>query len=322
MDKAQQDALKKAAGIEAAKIVKNGMMVGLGTGSTVRFLVDELGRRVKEEGLSFTGVTTSRRTQEQAEGYGIKILDINDVDHIDVTIDGSDEVDKNFNGIKGGGAALLWEKIVAINSDKIVWIVDASKVVDTIGKFPLPVEVIPFGSAQVIRKFEKRGYKPVLRLDSDGKEVRTDENNFVVDLHLERIDHPQELAKDLIETVGVVEHGLFLNMVDTVIVGDPNGPRTLTNPNKQTAYLNLTNHFPRMYVKSTVLRTFSGNFLHSSIIAVFNRNKKKALEKSNAFKSVTCPNGQARQTATTYADDESYAAVCGASSCSSACGAS
>ncbi|MDK6338518.1 ribose-5-phosphate isomerase A, partial [Escherichia coli] len=89
-----------------------------------------------------------------AEGYGIKILDINDVDHIDVTIDGSDEVDKNFNGIKGGGAALLWEKIVAINSDRIVWIVDASKVVDTIGKFPLPVEVIPFGSAQVIRKFE------------------------------------------------------------------------------------------------------------------------------------------------------------------------
>ena len=232
MDKAQQDALKKAAGIEAAKIVKNGMMVGLGTGSTVRFLVDELGRRVKEEGLSFTGVTTSRRTQEQAEGYGIKILDINEVDHIDVTIDGSDEVDKNFNGIQGGGAALLWEKIVDINSDRIVWIVDASKVVDTIGKFPLPVEVIPFGSAQVIRKFEKRGYKPVLRLDADGKEVRTDENNFVVDLHMERIEHPQELAKDLIETVGVVEHGLFLNMVDTVIVGDPNGPRTLTNPNK------------------------------------------------------------------------------------------
>ena len=84
----------------------------------------------------------------------------------------------------------------------------------------------------MIRKFEKRGYKPVLRLDPDGKEVRTDENNFVVDLHLERIEHPQELAKDLIETVGVVEHGLFLNMVDTVIVGDPNGPRTLTNPNK------------------------------------------------------------------------------------------
>ncbi len=148
MDKAQQDALKKAAGIEAAKLIQNGMIAGLGTGSTVRFLVDELGRRVQEEGLEFTGVTTSRRTQEQAEGYGIKIVDIDDVDHIDVTIDGADEVDKNFNGIKGGGAALLWEKIVATNSNKIVWIVDESKVVDTIGKFPLPVEVIPFGASR------------------------------------------------------------------------------------------------------------------------------------------------------------------------------
>jgi len=228
MDKAQQDALKKAAGIEAAKLIQSGMIAGLGTGSTVRFLVDELGRRVKEEGLEFTGVTTSRRTQEQAEGYGIKIVDIDDVDHIDVTIDGADEVDKDFNGIKGGGAALLWEKIVATNSNKIVWIVDESKVVDTIGKFPLPVEVIPFGAGQV----ESRGYKPVLRLDAEGQPVRTDENNYVVDLHLERIDHPEDLAEDLITTVGVVEHGLFLHMVDQVIVGDPNGPRVMTNSNK------------------------------------------------------------------------------------------
>ena len=154
------------------------------------------------------------------------------MDHIDVTIDGADEVDKNSNGIKGGGAALLWEKIVATNSNQIVWIVAESKVVDTIGKFPLPVEVIPFGAGHVIKKFEARGYKPVLRLDADGKEVRTDENNFVVDLHLERIDHPQELAEGLINTVGVVEHGLFLNMVDKVIVGDPNGPRVMTNANK------------------------------------------------------------------------------------------
>ena len=220
MDKAQQDALKKAAGIEAAKLIQNGMIAGLGTGSTVRFLVDELGRRVKEEGLEFTGVTTSRRTQEQAEGYGIKIVNIDDVDHVDVTIDGA------------GGAALLWEKIVATNSNKIVWIVDESKVVDTIGKFPLPVEVIPFGAGQVVKKFEAKGYKPVLRLDANGAPVRTDENNYVVDLHLERIDHPQELAQDLITTVGVVEHGLFLNMVDQVIVGDPNGPRVMDNPNK------------------------------------------------------------------------------------------
>ena len=232
MDKTEQDRLKKAAGIEAAKLVENGMTAGLGTGSTVRFFVDELGRRVKEEGLEFTGVTTSRRTREQAEGYGIRIVDIDQVDHIDVTIDGADEVDKDFNGIKGGGAALLWEKIVAVNSRRIVWIVDESKVVDTIGRFPLPVEVIPFGERHILDRFKERGYHPVLRMDGQGQPVLTDEHNHIIDLHLERIEHPQDLAQDLITTVGVVEHGLFLNMVDTVIVGDPNGPRVMTNANK------------------------------------------------------------------------------------------
>ena len=232
MDKTEQDRLKMAAGIEAAKLIENDMIVGLGTGSTVRFFVDELGRRVQEEGLTFTGVTTSLRTKEQAEGYGITIVDVDDVDHIDITIDGADEVDKNFDGIKGGGAALLWEKIVATNSRQIVWIVDESKVVDTIGRFPLPVEVIPFGERHVLDRFKERGYEPVLRLDDQGQPVLTDEHNHVIDLHMEKIEHPEDLAQDLITTVGVVEHGLFLNMVDTVIVGDPNGPRVMTNSNK------------------------------------------------------------------------------------------
>lgn len=232
MDQETQNRLKKEAGIKAAQLVENGMVAGLGTGSTVRYFVDELGRRVQEEGLTFTGVTTSVRTKEQAEGYGIKIVDVDDVESIDMTVDGADEVDKNFDGIKGGGAALLWEKIVAINSKKIVWIVDQSKVVDTIGHFPLPVEVIPFGADHVIKKFEVKGYKPVLRLKDDGSPVLTDEKNYVVDLHMEKIEHPQELAQDLITTVGVVEHGLFLNMVDTVIVGAEGEPRVLTNPNK------------------------------------------------------------------------------------------
>ena len=232
MDQELQNKLKKEAGIKAAQYVKDGMVVGLGTGSTVRYLVDELGRRWQEEGLRFTGVTTSRRTTAQAESYGIKIVDIDDVDHMDLTIDGADEVDKNFNGIKGGGAALLWEKIVATNSHHYIWIVDHSKQVDTIGKFPLPVEVIPFGVGHVIKQFETKGYKPVLRLDKEGKPVLTDENDYIVDLHLERIDNPEALAADLINTVGVVEHGLFLNMVDEVIVGNEGEPLVLTNPHK------------------------------------------------------------------------------------------
>ena len=223
---------KQMAGYEAAKYVKDGMLVGIGTGSTAYYLIEKLGQRVKEEGLKIKCVSTSDASTEQAKSLGIELLDTNDAPELDICIDGVDEVDPQFNGIKGGGAALLWEKIVAINSNKVVWIVDQSKVVDTIGKFPLPVEVIPFGNGQVIRKFEAKGYKPTLRLDADGKPVLTDENGYVVDLHLGRIDHPQELAEDLIHTVGVVEHGLFLNMVDQVIVGDPAGPRTLINPNK------------------------------------------------------------------------------------------
>ena len=156
MDKAQQDALKKAAGIEAAKLIQNGMIAGLGTGSTVRFWSTSSVVASRRKASSSRASPPPAAPGEQAEGYGIKIVNIDDVDHIDVTIDGADEVDKNFNGIKGGGAALLWEKIVATNSNKIVWIVDESKVVDTIGKFPLPVEVIPFGAGRSSRSLRPR----------------------------------------------------------------------------------------------------------------------------------------------------------------------
>ena len=223
MDKAQQDALKKAAGIEAAKLIQNGMIAGLGTGSTVRFLVDELGRRVKEEGLEFTGVTTSRRTQEQAEGYGIKIVDIDDVDHIDVTIDGADEVDKNFNGIKGGGAALLWEKIVATNSNKIVWIVDESKVVDTIGKFPLPVEVIPMAREHVARQLARLGGTPVLR-----EGFVTDNGNVILDVKGLSITDPKGLEAQINQITGVVTNGLFaLRPANLLLLGTPDGVRQI-----------------------------------------------------------------------------------------------
>lgn len=221
-----QNELKAQVGAEAVKYIKDGMIVGLGTGSTVRYMVDALGKRVKEEGLNIVGVTTSNRTTKQAESLGITIRDIDDVDHIDLCIDGADEVDDDFNGIKGGGGALLWEKIVNNASEKKIWIVDQSKLVHRIGKFGVPVEVIPFGAQHVFNRFEKAGYNPQWRMDGDQR-YRTDEHNFIIDLKVGEISDPHALAEDLIHTVGVVEHGLFLNRVDMVIVGRDNGPEVL-----------------------------------------------------------------------------------------------
>lgn len=219
--------LKQQAGIEAAKHVKDGMIVGLGTGSTAKYMVDEIGRRVKEENLSITGVTTSKQTQQQAHSLNIPLKSIDDVSHVDLTIDGADEIDQSFHGIKGGGAALLFEKIVATYSKKSIWIVDESKLVKQLGSFPLPVEVIPYGSQQLITLFANKGFEPTFRLLTDGKPLITDAGHYIIDLHLKKIDQPIVLGEYLDRLVGVVEHGLFLNTVSTVIVGTPQGPKTL-----------------------------------------------------------------------------------------------
>ena len=211
--------IKKLVGIEAAKFVKDGMIVGLGTGSTAAFFVEELGRRVAQENLQITGVTTSSVTSEQAKRLGIALKDIDDVAYIDLTVDGADEVDLDLNGIKGGGAALLMEKIVATYSKDYIWIADDSKMVKHLGAFPLPVEVVTFGSGQVFRLFETLGFNPRLRVDANDAAVVTDMGNYIIDLHMKEIKEPQRLAKLLDETVGVVEHGLFNDMVKTVIVG-------------------------------------------------------------------------------------------------------
>lgn len=222
-----QDELKAQTGRESVKYIKSDMIVGLGTGSTVRYMVDELGKQVQEGKLTdIIGVTTSTRTAKQARDLGITIKDIDDVDHIDLCIDGADEVSDDFQGIKGGGGALLWEKIVANASNKIIWIVDESKLVHKLGKFPLPVEVIPFGAQLVFNRLEKKGYRPSWRMDGDHKFL-TDEKNYIIDLHLEEIDHPMQLADELIHMVGIVESGLFLNRVNDVIVGTQDGPKVL-----------------------------------------------------------------------------------------------
>ena len=223
-----QNELKKLVGEKSVEFVENHMTLGLGTGTTVKYMVDALGKRVKNEKLEVVGVTTSARTAEQAESLGIPLKSVDEVDHIDLTIDGADEISADFQGIKGGGAALLFEKIVAINSDKVMWIVDESKLSQKLGSFPLPVEVIPYGSRKVFQRFEKKGLNPKFRVDPATQElIRTDSNNFVIDLYFKEIDDPHSLASYLINQVGVVEQGLFLDMVNTVIVGRQNGPEVI-----------------------------------------------------------------------------------------------
>jgi ribose 5-phosphate isomerase A len=213
------DNLKKLVGDKAATFVKDGMVVGLGTGSTAACFVAALGRRIVEENLKIVGVTTSNATRRQARALGIPLRDIDEIEKIDLTVDGADEIDAALNGIKGGGAALLMEKIVATYSKDYLWIVDESKLVSQLGAFPLPVEVVTFGSDQLCRFFEKQGFKPAFRLADNGERLLTDMGNYIIDLHLTTIKSPAQLAHLLDQTVGVVEHGLFNDMVKTVIVG-------------------------------------------------------------------------------------------------------
>lgn len=219
--------LKEQVGIKAAEFVTDGMIVGLGTGSTAYYFVAELGRRIKEEGLKITAVTTSSVTYEQAEGLGIPLKAIDDVEVVDLTVDGADEVDPALNGIKGGGGALLMEKIVATNSKDCIWIVDESKQVETLGAFKLPVEVLQYGAENLFRHFEKKGYSPAYR-EKDGQRFVTDQGNFIIDLDLKVIPDAEALAEELDRTVGVVDHGLFLGMVSKVIVGTPEGPKIIS----------------------------------------------------------------------------------------------
>jgi len=219
--------LKQMVGIESAKYVKDGMTVGLGTGSTAYFMVEEIGRRIKEEGLTITGVTTSKATEKQALGLGIPLKSIVEVDYVDITIDGADEISNDFQGTKGGGAALLFEKIVATNSKENIWIVDESKMVTHLGAFPLPVEVIPYGSEQIFKKMKENNLNPSFRLTETGEKLLTDSDNYIIDLHLEKIEAPTELAAWLDTQVGVVEHGLFLDITNRVIIGTSEGVKTI-----------------------------------------------------------------------------------------------
>ena len=214
--------MKELVGKKAAEYVESGMTVGLGTGSTAYYFVEEIGRRVKEEGLEIVGVTTSLATKKQAEGLGIPLKSVDEVDYIDVTIDGADEIAPDFSGIKGGGGALLFEKIVAEQSKSVIWIVDESKMVDYLGRFPLPVEVVPYGSEQLFKRFEALGYKPTFR-ERDGERYLTDSKNYIIDLDVYPIKDPIAFGEKIKGMTGVVEQGLFTSMTDIVLVGTPDG---------------------------------------------------------------------------------------------------
>ena len=219
--------LKEMVGIKAASYVTDGMTVGLGTGSTAYYMIEELGRRVKEENLKIVGVPTSYASKKQAEALNIPVKTIDQVNYVDLTIDGADEISHDFHGIKGGGAALLFEKVVATYSKEIIWIVDESKMVDKLGRFPLPVEVIPYGQDQLFRLLQEKNYHPSFRMESEEVLKQTDSGNSIIDLQLDCIDDPIALANELDSLVGVVEHGLFLSMVDRVIIGKESGPEVL-----------------------------------------------------------------------------------------------
>lgn len=217
---------KQLAAEKSIEFIKDGMTLGLGTGSTVFFLVKKLAELVKL-GLNIQCVSTSNQTSELAKSLGIKILNLNEVEVIHLTIDGADEVDKNLNGIKGGGGALLFEKIVAAASEKVIWIVDSSKYVSKLGNFPLPVEVIPFGSNHLLKGFMDSGYNPEIRKNGN-KVYITDSGNEIIDLHLNEIEDSLKLEQEIKLIPGVVEVGLFNNIANMVIVGKENSTEIIS----------------------------------------------------------------------------------------------
>ncbi|EFS03715.1 ribose 5-phosphate isomerase A [Listeria seeligeri FSL S4-171] len=213
---------KKIAGEKACEWVEDGMVVGLGTGSTVYYTIEKLGELV-QQGLKITGVATSEQTARQAEKLGIPLKSLNDVVEIDITIDGADEVTGAFQGIKGGGGALLREKMVAEASRLNIWVVGEEKLVDSLGNFPLPLEVIPFGWKQIKRSLEKEGIQATLRTQQNKEIYQTNNGNYILDIVNQTFTNPIKWQEKLAQVPGIVEQGLFLNYVDIIICGKADG---------------------------------------------------------------------------------------------------
>ncbi|MDM5433669.1 ribose 5-phosphate isomerase A [Bacillus hominis] len=218
--------LKQLAGEYAADFVKDGMKIGLGTGSTVYWTIQKLGQRV-QEGLSIQAVPTSKETEVLAKQLNIPLISLNDIQILDLTIDGADEIDSDLQLIKGGGGALLREKIVASSSKELIIIADESKIVTHLGAFPLPVEITPFSWKQTENKIQSLGCQTTLRLKNNETFI-TDNNNIIIDcVFPNHISNPANLRDQLKMITGVVETGLFINMTSKVIIGTENGIKEL-----------------------------------------------------------------------------------------------
>jgi len=212
-----QAAKRKAAEAAVAEI-ESGMLVGLGTGSTAAFAISALGRRIRE-GLRVTTVGTSRATEAAARAAGIAMLDFADVAHTDLVIDGADEIDSAFRAIKGGGGAMLREKIVAASATRMICIVDAGKTVATLGTRPLPIEALPFARSFVSDAVRALGGEPIIRVAADGAPVLSDQANLLIDCRFGPIADPAALAAELTAVPGMLGHGLFLTEIDALFIG-------------------------------------------------------------------------------------------------------
>lgn len=220
-----QDLYKKAAAEQAVQYVEDGMVLGLGSGTTVYWLLKRLGELV-DQGLNIKGIPSSLRTQGWAKEFGIPMTDFSEVEMLDLAIDGADEIDPDFQLTKGGGGSLVREKLVNAHAKRVIIIADESKMVDRLGSFPLPVEVLQFAWQRTADKIAALGATPVLR-ERDGKVFVSNNGNYILDCAFGSIEDPRALHKKLKLLLGVVETGLFIDMTDKVILAGPDGARVI-----------------------------------------------------------------------------------------------
>jgi len=225
------DAQKKIAAETAITYIQNGQTIGLGTGSTIKYAIEAIGRKISSD-FNITCVPTSMESELLARHHHIPITSLNNVHELDLTIDGADEVDPEFCMIKGGGAALHREKVVASASKQVIIIVDQSKIVNNLGAFPLPLEVTPFAAEQVLWVLQKQKFNSSLRKKQNGNLLVTDNGNHIIDCMTELISNPESLDQQLRSIPGIVETGLFINLLDILVIGTKDGSIIKTRDKK------------------------------------------------------------------------------------------